>query len=138
MIEKAYKKLRLDALVIQQGRLVENTKSVNKEDLLSMVGAAPGGLPTGAGMRAATTLCFCSYTLCTAGWPAGWNTQTVCTAHLSAAWGQPVDNAAAVVTFRMDHAPRLSPAPHPLLPFCSVAGALWCRARLLVRGLQHY
>ena len=41
MIEKAYKKLRLDALVIQQGRLVENTKSVNKEDLLSMVGCLP-------------------------------------------------------------------------------------------------
>ena len=40
MIEKAYKKLRLDALVIQQGRLVENTKSVNKEDLLNMVRAA--------------------------------------------------------------------------------------------------
>ena len=37
VIEKAYKKLRLDALVIQQGRLVENTKSVNKEDLLQMV-----------------------------------------------------------------------------------------------------
>jgi SWI/SNF-related matrix-associated actin-dependent regulator of chromatin subfamily A member 5 len=38
VIEKAYKKLRLDALVIQQGRLVENTKGVNKEDLLNMVG----------------------------------------------------------------------------------------------------
>jgi len=38
VIEKAYKKLRLDALVIQQGRLTENkTKSVNKDDLLSMV-----------------------------------------------------------------------------------------------------
>lgn len=37
VIEKAYKKLRLDALVIQQGRLVENTKGVNKDDLLSMV-----------------------------------------------------------------------------------------------------
>lgn len=37
VIEKAYKKLRLDALVIQQGRLTENTKGVNKEDLLSMV-----------------------------------------------------------------------------------------------------
>ena len=37
VIEKAYKKLRLDALVIQQGRLVENTKSVNKDDLLNMV-----------------------------------------------------------------------------------------------------
>ena len=37
MIEKAYKKLRLDALVIQQGRLTENTKTVNKDDLLSMV-----------------------------------------------------------------------------------------------------
>ncbi|EIE25592.1 hypothetical protein COCSUDRAFT_46779 [Coccomyxa subellipsoidea C-169] len=37
VIEKAYKKLRLDALVIQQGRLTENTKTVNKDDLLSMV-----------------------------------------------------------------------------------------------------
>lgn len=37
VIEKAYKKLRLDALVIQQGRLVENTKTVNKDDLLNMV-----------------------------------------------------------------------------------------------------
>lgn len=38
VIEKAYKKLRLDALVIQQGRLTENAQSkVNKEDLLSMV-----------------------------------------------------------------------------------------------------
>ena len=30
---KAYKKLALDALVIQQGRLQQNQKSVNKEDL---------------------------------------------------------------------------------------------------------
>ena len=37
MIEKAYKKLRLDALVIQQGRLTENVKGVNKDDLLAMV-----------------------------------------------------------------------------------------------------
>ncbi|KAL4858477.1 ISWI chromatin-remodeling complex ATPase [Chlorella vulgaris] len=38
VIEKAYKKLRLDALVIQQGRLVESSKAkVNKDDLLSMV-----------------------------------------------------------------------------------------------------
>jgi SWI/SNF-related matrix-associated actin-dependent regulator of chromatin subfamily A member 5 len=38
VIEKAYKKLRLDALVIQQGRLVENSKSkVNKDELLNMV-----------------------------------------------------------------------------------------------------
>lgn len=38
VIEKAYKKLRLDALVIQQGRLTENAKAkVNKEDLLNMV-----------------------------------------------------------------------------------------------------
>ena len=37
VIEKAYKKLRLDAMVIQQGRLTENTKSVNKDDLLAMV-----------------------------------------------------------------------------------------------------
>ena len=38
VIEKAYKKLRLDALVIQQGRLTDNAAAkVNKEDLLSMV-----------------------------------------------------------------------------------------------------
>ena len=37
VIEKAYKKLRLDALVIQQGRLTQNTKSMNKEELLNMV-----------------------------------------------------------------------------------------------------
>jgi len=37
VIEKAYKKLRLDALVIQQGRLTDNAKTVNKDDLLSMV-----------------------------------------------------------------------------------------------------
>lgn len=37
VIEKAYKKLRLDALVIQQGRLTESTKGVNKDDLLTMV-----------------------------------------------------------------------------------------------------
>lgn len=37
VIEKAYKKLRLDALVIQQGRLTENVKTVNKDDLLAMV-----------------------------------------------------------------------------------------------------
>eukprot|EP00798_Chlamydomonas_sp_ICE-L_P028324 gene28324-31441_t len=38
VLEKAYKKLRLDALVIQQGRLTENSKDkVKKEDLLNMV-----------------------------------------------------------------------------------------------------
>ena len=37
VIEKAYKKLRLDALVIQQGRLTESTEGVNKDDLLTMV-----------------------------------------------------------------------------------------------------
>ncbi len=37
VIEKALKKLALDALVIQQGRLQENQKNVNKEELLSMV-----------------------------------------------------------------------------------------------------
>ena len=37
MIEKAYKKLALDALVIQQGRLQENQKNLNKDELLSMV-----------------------------------------------------------------------------------------------------
>jgi hypothetical protein len=37
VIEKAYKKLRLDALVIQQGRLTQNASKVGKDDLLSMV-----------------------------------------------------------------------------------------------------
>lgn len=37
MIEKAYKKLALDALVVQQGRLTESKTSVNKEELLQMV-----------------------------------------------------------------------------------------------------
>jgi len=37
VIEKAYKKLRLDAMVIQQGRLTQNTKAMNKEELLNMV-----------------------------------------------------------------------------------------------------
>ena len=37
VIEKAYKKLRLDAMVIQQGRLTDNPKTVGKDDLLSMV-----------------------------------------------------------------------------------------------------
>ena len=37
VIEKAYKKLRLDALVIQQGRLTQNKSSMNKEELLNMV-----------------------------------------------------------------------------------------------------
>ena len=37
VIEKAYKKLALDALVIQQGRLQQNAKSVNKDDLANMV-----------------------------------------------------------------------------------------------------
>ncbi|KAG2500855.1 hypothetical protein HYH03_001616 [Edaphochlamys debaryana] len=38
VIEKAYKKLRLDALVIQQGRLTENNATkVNKDDLINMV-----------------------------------------------------------------------------------------------------
>jgi superfamily II DNA/RNA helicase len=37
VIEKAYKKLALDALVIQQGRLQDAKGSVGKEDLLQMV-----------------------------------------------------------------------------------------------------
>lgn len=37
VIQKAYKKLQLDALVIQQGRMQETNKTVNKDDLLSMV-----------------------------------------------------------------------------------------------------
>jgi SWI/SNF-related matrix-associated actin-dependent regulator of chromatin subfamily A member 5 len=36
VIERAYKKLALDALVIQQGRLAEQ-KAVNKDELLQMV-----------------------------------------------------------------------------------------------------
>ena len=37
VIEKALKKLKLDAMIIQQGRLSDNKASVNKDDLLSMV-----------------------------------------------------------------------------------------------------
>lgn len=37
VIEKAYKKLALDALVIQQGRLADQQKNVSKEDLQQMV-----------------------------------------------------------------------------------------------------
>lgn len=38
VIEKAYKKLRLDAMVIQQGRLTDkNNLKIRKEDLLNMV-----------------------------------------------------------------------------------------------------
>ena len=37
VIEKALKKLKLDAMIIQQGRLSDNKSSVNKDDLLSMV-----------------------------------------------------------------------------------------------------
>ena len=37
VIEKAYKKLALDALVIQQGRLQDSKAAVGKEDLLQMV-----------------------------------------------------------------------------------------------------
>jgi SWI/SNF-related matrix-associated actin-dependent regulator of chromatin subfamily A member 5 len=44
VIEKAYKKLALDALVIQQGRLQENQKNVNKDDLLAMAGPRVWGL----------------------------------------------------------------------------------------------
>lgn len=64
VIEKAYKKLRLDALVIQQGRLVENTKSVNKEDLLSMV--RPGWV--------VVLCCECCATPGGAVWPLWFNT----------------------------------------------------------------
>ena len=37
VIEKAYKKLALDALVIQQGRLADQNKTMNKDELQSMV-----------------------------------------------------------------------------------------------------
>lgn len=37
VIEKAYKKLKLDALVIQQGRLQDHKQSMNKDELQSMI-----------------------------------------------------------------------------------------------------
>jgi SWI/SNF-related matrix-associated actin-dependent regulator of chromatin subfamily A member 5 len=37
IIERAETKLRLDALVIQQGRLVEQNKPLTKEDMLAMI-----------------------------------------------------------------------------------------------------
>lgn len=36
-MERAFKKLFLDAMVIQQGRLMEKNKSANKEELLEMI-----------------------------------------------------------------------------------------------------
>lgn len=36
-MEKAEMKLRLDALVIQQGRLTDKQKQLNKEEMLSMI-----------------------------------------------------------------------------------------------------
>ena len=49
VIEKAYKKLALDALVIQQGRLQENQKNLNKDELLSMVRYGADKIFDGAG-----------------------------------------------------------------------------------------
>ena len=37
VIEKALKKLKLDAMVIQQGRMQDSNKTVGKDDLLQMV-----------------------------------------------------------------------------------------------------
>lgn len=37
IVERAFKKLFLDAMVIQQGRLMEKNKSANKEELLEMI-----------------------------------------------------------------------------------------------------
>ena len=55
VIEKAYKKLALDALVIQQGRLQENQKNLNKEELLSMVRYGADKIFDGAGSGATIT-----------------------------------------------------------------------------------
>jgi hypothetical protein len=37
IVEKAEMKLRLDALVIQQGRLADKDKKIGKEEMLSMI-----------------------------------------------------------------------------------------------------
>lgn len=37
IIEKAEKKLQLDALVIQQGRLVQQNKALSREEILGMI-----------------------------------------------------------------------------------------------------
>ena len=64
VIEKAYKKLRLDALVIQQGRLQDNTSAkVNKDDLLSMVryGAELVFSSEAANITGALLFCCCLF-----------------------------------------------------------------------------
>ena len=55
VIEKAYKKLALDALVIQQGRLQENQKNLNKDELLSMVRYGADKIFDGAGTGSTIT-----------------------------------------------------------------------------------
>ena len=37
IIERAEMKLRLDAVVIQQGRLVDSTQKIQKDDILNMI-----------------------------------------------------------------------------------------------------
>jgi SWI/SNF-related matrix-associated actin-dependent regulator of chromatin subfamily A member 5 len=37
IVEKAEMKLRLDALVIQQGRLTDKQKQLNKDEMLNMI-----------------------------------------------------------------------------------------------------
>ena len=37
MLERAWKKLFLDAMVVQQGRLTDKHKSANKDELLEMI-----------------------------------------------------------------------------------------------------
>ena len=49
VIEKAYKKLALDALVIQQGRLQDSKPQVGKDDLLQMVRYGAEKIFSGAG-----------------------------------------------------------------------------------------
>ena len=45
VIEKAYKKLALDALVIQQGRLADQNKTMSKDELQQMVTYLPPSHP---------------------------------------------------------------------------------------------
>lgn len=49
VIEKAYKKLALDALIIQQGRLQDNKAALGKDDLLQMVKYGAEKIFSGAG-----------------------------------------------------------------------------------------
>jgi hypothetical protein len=64
IIERAATKLRLDALVIQQGRLVEQNKPLSKEDMLAMIKYGAEEIfanKEGYEFRIVLTVCVCVF-----------------------------------------------------------------------------